>query len=99
MDHLKSILTRWSPWSSSETRSTRLTGNTIEVFDNVGGNLFPFQSDHEGAQIQKGVHRHSRLVAFSLRQLPFLGGGRNESPGIFSGRKRSLQVQDFNDGS
>ena len=57
--------------------------HTIEVFDNVGGSLFPFQRV-EGAQIQKGcVGTHACCVF--IETIAFLGGGRNESPGIFLG--------------
>jgi hypothetical protein len=73
-----------------------LNRHTIEVFDNVGGNLFPFQRI-EGAQIQKGCIGTQACCVF-IETIAFLGGGRNESPGIFLGRKRSSK-QDFNDGS
>jgi hypothetical protein len=38
-----------------------LNRNTIEVFDNVGGLLFPFQRI-DGAQIQKGRCRNARML-------------------------------------
>lgn len=57
--------------------------NTIEVFDNVGGNLFPFQRV-EGAQIQKGAIGTQAACVF-IETIAFVGGGRNESPGIFLG--------------
>lgn len=60
-----------------------LNRHTIEVFDNVGGNLFPFQRV-EGAQIQKGVIGTQACCVF-VETLAFLGSGRNESPGIFMG--------------
>ena len=60
-----------------------LNRHTIEVFDNVGGNLFPFQRV-EGAQIQKGVIGTHACCVF-VETLAFLGSGRNESPGIFMG--------------
>jgi hypothetical protein len=56
---------------------------TIEVFDNVGGDFFPFQRI-EGAQIQKGaIGTHGSCVF--AETLAFLGGGRNEAPGIYLG--------------
>jgi hypothetical protein len=60
-----------------------LNRHTIEVFDNVGGNLFPFQRI-EGAQIQKGCIGTQACCVF-IETIAFLGGGRNESPGIFLG--------------
>ena len=60
-----------------------LNRHTIEIFDNVGGNLFPFQRV-EGAQIQKGVIGTHACCVF-VETLAFLGSGRNESPGIFMG--------------
>lgn len=56
---------------------------TIEVFDNIGGDLFPFQRI-EGAQIQKGIiGTHCACVL--LDAVAFLGSGRNEAPGIYLG--------------
>lgn len=56
---------------------------TMEVFDNVGGSLFPFQRI-EGAQIQKGcVGTHACCVYMDT--VAFIGGGRNEPPGIYMG--------------
>jgi len=56
---------------------------TIEVFDNVGGSLFPFQVV-PGAQITKGcVGTHACCVY--LDAIAFVGGGRNEPPGIYVG--------------
>jgi hypothetical protein len=56
---------------------------TIEVFDNVGGNLFPF-SRIEGAQIQKGVIGTHACCQFA-DVIAFLGSGRNEAPGVYLG--------------
>ncbi len=56
---------------------------TIEVFDNVGGDFFPFQRI-EGAQIQKGaIGTHGSCVF--AESIAFLGSGRNEAPGIYLG--------------
>jgi len=60
-----------------------LNRNTIEVFDNVGGALFPF-ARIEGAQIQKGVVGTFACCVFQ-ETIAFLGSGRNESPGIYFG--------------
>lgn len=54
---------------------------TIEVFDNVGGDLFPFQRV-EGAQVQKGsVGTHTK--AMYLDACAFMGSGRNENISIY----------------
>lgn len=60
-----------------------LNRNTIEVFDNVGGDLFPFQRI-EGAQIQKGIIGTYCACEFA-DAVAFLGSGRNEAPGIYIG--------------
>jgi hypothetical protein len=60
-----------------------LNRNTIEVFDNVGGDLFPF-ARIEGAQIQKGVVGTQACCIF-IQAIAFLGSGRNEAPGIYVG--------------
>jgi len=60
-----------------------LNRNTIEVFDNVGGDFFPFQRI-DGAQIQKGVIGTFGCCVF-MEQVAFLGSGRNEQPGIYLG--------------
>lgn len=57
--------------------------HTIEVFDNVGGDGFPFQRI-EGAQIEKGaIGTHCACVFADA--VAFLGSGREESPGIYIG--------------
>lgn len=60
-----------------------LNRNTIEVFDNVGSEFFPFQRI-DGAQIQKGVVGTFACCVF-MEQVAFLGSGRNEQPGIYLG--------------
>ena len=60
-----------------------LNRQTIEVFDNVGGDLFPFQRI-EGAQIEKGVVGTHACCIF-LETVAFLGSGFNEAPGIYLG--------------
>lgn len=56
---------------------------TIEVFDNVGGDFFPF-ARIEGAQIQKGAVGTHACCVFQ-EAIAFLGGGRNEAPGVYLG--------------
>lgn len=56
---------------------------TIEVFQDVGGDNFPFQRI-EGAQMQRGsVGTHS--CAMFMEAIAFLGGGRNEAPAVWIG--------------
>jgi hypothetical protein len=66
-----------------------LNRNTIEVFDNVGGDLFPF-ARIEGAQIQKGVVGTQACCVF-IQAIAFLGSGRNEAPGIYVGASATTQ--------
>ncbi len=66
-----------------------LNRNTIEVFDNVGGELFPF-ARIEGAQIQKGVIGTQGCCVF-IQSIAFLGSGRNEAPGIYVGAAATTQ--------
>lgn len=57
--------------------------HTIEVFDNVGGDGFPFQRI-EGAQISKGaIGTHCFCMISDT--VAFLGSGRNEAPGVYLG--------------
>lgn len=60
-----------------------LNRNTIEVFDNIGGDFFPFQRI-DGAQVQKGVVGTFACCVF-VETVAFLGSGRNEEPGIYLG--------------
>jgi len=60
-----------------------LNRNTIEVFDNVGGDFFPFQRI-EGAQIMKGTVGTFACAVY-LDAVAFLGGGRNETVSVFLG--------------
>lgn len=57
--------------------------HTIEVFDNVGGDLFPFNRI-DGAQIQKGGIGTFAACVFQ-ETVAFMGSGRNEAPGIYLG--------------
>jgi hypothetical protein len=66
-----------------------LNRNTIEVFDNVGGDLFPF-ARIAGAQIQKGVIGTQGCCLF-VDRIAFLGSARNEAPGIYVGASSQTQ--------
>lgn len=66
-----------------------LNRNTIEVFDNVGGDFFPFERI-DGAQIQKGcIGTHACCVYMEM--VAFLGSARNEAPGIYLGANAQAQ--------
>lgn len=56
---------------------------TIETYNNVGGELFPF-ARIEGAQIQKGVVGTNACCVIS-DALAFVGGGRDESISVYVG--------------
>jgi hypothetical protein len=66
-----------------------LNRNTIEVFDNVGGDLFPF-ARIDGAQVQKGCLGTHACCIYADR-IAFLGGGRNEAPAIYVGASATTQ--------
>ncbi len=75
-----------------------LNRNTIEVFDNVGGDFFPFQRIG-GAQVQKGVIGTFGCCVF-MEQVAFLGSGRNEQPGIYLGANATatkISTQEIDD--
>lgn len=57
--------------------------HTIEIFDNIGGDLFPFQRIR-GAQIQKGSLGTYCACEF-VDGVAFLGSGRDEAPAIYIG--------------
>lgn len=56
---------------------------TVEVFDNIGGDFFPFQRI-EGAQLDKGAIG-SRGSEVFVGSIAFLGSGRKEAPAIYLG--------------
>lgn len=56
---------------------------TIEVFNNVGGDFFPFERI-EGAQMQRGAVGTFASVVF-MEAIAFLGSARNEPPAIWIG--------------
>lgn len=75
-----------------------LNRNTIEVFDNVGGEFFPF-ARIDGAQIQKGVVGTFACCVY-MEQIAFLGSGRNEAPGIYMGANATaskISTQEIDD--
>lgn len=56
---------------------------TIEAYDNIGGELFPFQRI-DGAQITKGaVGTYAACVMSDA--IAFVGGGRKEAVGVYIG--------------
>lgn len=62
---------------------------TIELMNNVGGNLFPF-ARNEGGQINRGaLGTHCAAMFGDL--IAFLGGGRGEPPAIWLGANGSTQ--------
>lgn len=60
-----------------------LNRHTIEVFENFGGELFPF-SRIEGAQIQRGT-LGVRTCAVFMESIAFMGGGRDEAIAVWFG--------------
>lgn len=63
--------------------------HTIEIFDNIGGDLFPFQRI-EGAQIEKGAIGTKACCVY-LEAIAFIGGGFNEEPSIYIGVNATAQ--------
>ena len=60
-----------------------LNRNTIEVYQNVGGDLFPFQRI-EGAQMMRGTVGSHTCCLF-IEAIAFVGGGRNEAIAVWLG--------------
>lgn len=54
---------------------------SIEGFQNVGGNGFPFQRI-EGSQAKRGIIGSQTFCEY-LETFAFMGSGRNEAPGVF----------------
>jgi hypothetical protein len=74
-----------------------LNRHTIEVFDNVGGSLFPFQRI-DGAQIMRGTVGTFAACVFGDMGIAFLGSARNEPPSVYLGANSSsasLATQDI----
>lgn len=63
------------------TEAVALNRYTLEYFQNVGGDFFPFQRI-DGAMIQKGCVGTHACCNFS-ESVAFVGGGRNEAPGVY----------------
>lgn len=60
---------------------------TIEVFQDVGGDTFPFQRI-DGAQMIRGCIGTHACAVF-MEAIAFVGGGRNEAPGVWIGTNSS----------
>lgn len=73
-----------------------LNRHTIEVFDNIGGDFFPFQRI-DGAQIPKGCIGTQACCVYE-GAVAFLGGGRNEAPSIYigvNGQAKQISTQEI----
>lgn len=60
---------------------------TIEVFQNIGGNLFPFQRN-KSAMIMRGAIGTNAACVYTIGNftgVAFLGSGRNEPPSVWYG--------------
>lgn len=66
-----------------------LNRHTIEVFDNVGGEFFPFQRI-DGAQVMKGAISRKACCVY-MDAIAMLGGGRNEAVSIYIAAAGSAQ--------
>jgi hypothetical protein len=66
-----------------------LNRNTIEVFNNTGGEFFPF-ARIDGAQLQKGVIGTHACCVY-VDRIAFLGSGLNEAPAIYLGAAATTQ--------
>jgi hypothetical protein len=60
---------------------------TIEVFQNVGGDNFPF-ARIEGAQMMRGAIGTYGAAVY-MEMIAFLGSGRNEAPAVWIGQNGS----------
>jgi hypothetical protein len=58
-----------------------INSNTIEVFDNVGGDFFPFNRV-DGAQVQKGAVGTHACCEF-MQRVAMVGSGRGEAPSVY----------------
>lgn len=63
--------------------------HSIEVFENVGGDLFPFQR-LRGAQITRGAVGTHAVCRFA-DTLAFVGSGRGEAPAIYLGSNSQIE--------
>lgn len=71
------------------TEAVALNRYTVEYFQNVGGDLFPFQRI-DGATIQKGCTGTFANCLYN-ESLAFLGSGRNEAPSVYFALSGSAQ--------
>jgi len=70
--------------------------HTIEVFQNVGGTLFPFNRI-DGSRIDRGAIGRDAFCFF-MESLAFLGSARNEAPGIYvgiSGQSQKISTREI----
>lgn len=70
--------------------------HTIQVFENVGGNGFPFQTI-DGAQVTRGIIGTHAYAKF-LETFAFVGSGRNEAPAVWlmgAGTTRKLSTREI----
>ena len=68
-----------------------LNRHTIEMFDNVGGSLFPFQRI-EGAQVEKGCIGKDACCIY-MESVAFLGSGFNEQPAVYvAGNANAVKI-------
>ncbi len=71
---------------------------TIEVFDNVGGQLFPFQRI-DSAQIQRGALGTHCAIVYE-EALAFVGSTPGESPGVYmaaNGRSQKISSREIDE--
>lgn len=71
---------------------------TIEAFQNIGGDNFPFQRI-PGAQIQRGAVGTYACARF-VESIAFLGSGRNEPPSIYlaaNGNTQKLATREIDE--
>lgn len=61
---------------------------TVEVFNNVGGEFFPFQRI-DGAQLEKGAMGTNCVCTFG-EVIAFLGSALNEPPAIYAGANGAI---------
>jgi hypothetical protein len=75
-----------------------LNTTTIEVFDNVGGELFPF-ARIDNAQIDKGaIGAHASTVLDDI--IAFIGRGRNEALAVYlgmNGRTQKISTREIDE--
>lgn len=78
------------------TEANALNRYTIETFQNVGGDFFPFQRI-DGATVQKGCIGTHACCLFN-ESIAFLGSGRNEAPSVYfalSGNSQKIATREI----